>query len=228
MTMQAFELGCDRTWRRAHWRTTRCIPAEAPCLGILCDGRAFKPYSTVPTTERGSRDATHLAMLEPIIQELRWTIPGLGLGVLAAGCHAEECPPSISCQTLPFFVMERMVDPSEALDWICGSDVWLIASELPIASTLVELADHLKIPCVQTSQPADLNHCFEVSRARLPMLAFRSPRTSRDSNSPFARLDSVLTVDAALDSLELALSHSMRINVSTAQPIPRSSLRPAA
>jgi hypothetical protein len=228
MTKHAFELGCDRTWRRAHWRTTRCIPAEAPCLGILCDGRAFKPYSTVPTTERGSRDATRLAMLEPIIQELRWMIPDLGLGVLVAGCRAEECLPSIACQTLPFFVAEQAMDPSEALDWICGIDVWLIASQLPIASTLAELADHLRIPCVQSSQTADLSHWFEVSRAMLPMQAFRSPRTSRDSSSPFAPLGSVLTVDAALDSLELALSHSMRINVSTAQPIPQSSLRPAA
>lgn len=217
MTMHAFELGCDRTWRRAQWRAAHGIPAEAPCLGVLCDHRAYKPSSTFPADERGTWDGVRLAMLEPIIQELRWMIPGLGLGVLAAGCHPEECLSSLPCQTLPFFVTERTVDPSVTLDWICGVDVWLIASDLPIASTLAKLAEHLRIPCVQSSLPTNLSHWFEVSRSRLPMLAFRSPRTSRDS-----------TVDDALDSLELVLSHSIKTSMAPVQSIPQSSLRPAA
>jgi hypothetical protein len=232
--MHAFELGCDRTWRKAHWRTSHGITAEAPCLGILSDGRATKPASVYPTIHLGTSNVSRLAMLEPIIQELRWMIPGLGLGVLTTGCPAES-PPSIPCQSLPFFVTATATNPSETLNWICGVDVWLIASQLPIASSLAELADHLRIPYMRFAGKAssgefatELSHCFEVSRARLPMLAFRSPPKSVDSNSHFSNRDSVITADSALETLGIALNHSQERGVSLGLSIKQDSLRPAA
>jgi len=233
--MHAFELGCERTWRKAHWRTSRGISAEAPCLGILSDCGASKPYSVYPAIQRGTLNASRLAMLESIIQEIRWMIPGLGVGVLASGCHAAEFPPSIPCQTLPFFVTATAINPSETLNWICGVDVWLIASQSPIASTLAELADHLRIPYMKCESQAssgdiatELSRCFEVSRASLPMLAFRSPQKSLDSSSPFVHGDSLITVDSALETLEIALNHSQERGVALSSSIKQDFLRPAA
>jgi len=233
--MHAFELGCDRTWRKAQWRTSHGITAEAPCLGILSDCRATKSASVYPTIHLGTSNVSYLAMLEPIVQELRWMIPGLGLGVLTKGCQAAESPPSIPCQALPFFVTATATNPSETLNWICGVDVWLIASQLPIASSLAELADHLKIPCVKFAGKAslgevatELSHCFEVSRARLPMLAFRSIPKSFDSSSPFSHRDSVITTDSALETLGIALNHSQKRGVSLGSSIKQDSLRLAA
>jgi hypothetical protein len=254
--MHAFELGCERTWRKAHWRTSHGIPTEAPCLGILSESGTIQPSSAYPAIQRGSVNVSRLSMLEPIIQEVRWRIPGLGLGVLATGCHAAESLSSLASQTLPFFATETAMDPSETLNWICGVDVWLVASELPIASALSELADYLRIPCVKfvlgdkesrharkltecsfscddvASSPVEiateLSRWFEVSQARLPMLAFRSPRTSSDSGSPFATMESGITVDAALEILDIALSDSMQSGVTSVPSIVQTALRPAA
>jgi hypothetical protein len=60
------------------------------------------------------------------------------------------------------------------------------------------------------------------------MLAFRSPQKSLDSSSPFVHGDSLITVDSALETLEIALNHSQERGVALSSSIKQDFLRPAA
>lgn len=207
--MHAIELGCDRTWRKAQWRTSHGIPIDSPCLGILCDLQSLS-LRTHP--------------VEPIVQGLRWMVPKLGLGILSSHYRIP-----VTFVNLPYQATAIACDPSETLDWICGIDVWLLTSSTPLACAILQVADSLRIPCHKllevgnSCEPAisELTHFFELANARLPMLAFRT-------SAPAADTEMSATVDDALGILASALIQTRPRPSIPSHAIQRESLRRAA
>lgn len=212
--MHAVDLGCDRTWRKTKWRSTHGIPVDTPCLGVLCDSNFSSPG---------------LRRLERIIQEIRWRIPQLGLGVLAI-----DQSTFLSACNLPCHAIEIATDTSETLDWVCGVDVWLLATRSQLAMSIEQLADYLKISSLHVALAqqesanslhkiaGELADLFELSRARLPMLAFQRAASGVSDRSHG------ITTDAALEILDSALSSFKNNDRLPVSPMVPTTLRLAA
>jgi hypothetical protein len=220
MNVRTVELGCERGWRRSQWRTELAIPKSAPCLGIL---GALHPKQLE-------------SILRPLAQELRWAIPGIRIGILAAS-HSGDSPSHSSGHrsSEPFQIRSIATNSFQVLDWICGADVWLNLGDGPLPRAIECIASDIRLP-VRThssinelalqgeslSLAQGLVKQFQLADAQFAMLAFPSGvESARTSKKPMA-------VDEATSILQDALFATVKTWASKADHDESVSVRPAA
>lgn len=239
MVVRAIELGCERGWRRAHWRDELAIPNTAPCLGIL-----WSPDS-LPFSQDTSHPKNIESIVRPMAQELRWAVPGIRIGILdgpnasSGDLHAQSHLRSSE----PFQIRASANHPMRVLDWICGVDVWLSLSDSPLATAIERIASDLRLPLLapQMREPATIESApslwqdgwsriahaiarqIQSADAQLAMLAFRSGVQATRTGA------SAMTVEEALRLLDDSIhpSHIQPTSKTESQQIPVE-FRPAA